>query len=56
MGIGTEGRMVIGLQTSMTTVNDVTTLVCHLCLVSGESESEAIWNPLNRRMSGILVL
>ncbi len=56
MGIGTEGGMVIGPRTSTTTVNDATTLVCRVRLVSGESESEAVCNPLNRRMSGILAL
>ena len=56
VGIGTEGGMVIEPRTSTTMVNDATTLVRRVRLVSGESESEAVCNPLNRRMSGILEL
>ncbi len=56
IGIGTEGGMMIGPRTSTTTVNDATTLVCRVRLVSGESESETVCNPLNQRMSGILAL
>ncbi len=54
MGIGTEGGMVIGPRAP--SVHDATTLVCRVHLVSGESESEAVCNPLKRRMSGILAL
>ncbi len=56
MGIGTEGGMVIGPQISVMMVNNATALVCRVCVVSGESESEAVCNLLNRRMSGIHAL
>ncbi|PBK94229.1 hypothetical protein ARMGADRAFT_1029382 [Armillaria gallica] len=53
MGIGTEGGMVIGPQTSTTTVNDATTLVCRVRLnledsscspeVDGDATPNHLW-------------